>query len=637
MDFFEAQDRARRNTGKLILLYALAVAGIVFSIYFVTLIAFQTQYAGPRSTSLWQPGWFLTVFLMVGIIIGFGTLYRVSQLRKGGSAVAELLGGRKVEPSSTDPLETRLINVVEEISLASGLSVPDIYILDREENINAFAAGFGTADAAVGVTRGCLEQLTRDELQGVIAHEFSHIFNGDMRLNIRLIGILNGILVIHVMGMILMRSVMFSGGRRVRTSGNNNQGNAAIAIIAFGLALVIIGWIGMFFGRIIQSAISRQREFLADAAAVQYTRNPDGIAGALRKIGSKRKGAEISDGHAMEMSHLFFASSFHSALDRLYATHPPIERRIQALNAVPLEPSVSRFRVDISRGKKEKMKGSDAMPAGGILSGHKALTPEVILAAIGTILPAQLEQAGSLLSDIPDQLKRAAHEPAGSEALVFALLFAAQGIGKVPDEFRRDAGEMLSDEAEKLIPLLLNGKREWYLPLVELSLPALREMSEEQYKRFRSTVERTIKEASAVTLFPFVLEKMIVHQLDLAFGKEKEIEERHSDLRNLGTPFSLLLSAVARLSSLDAGDALKAGFSSIQSDLPDNFAVAVEEMPDLESLNNAIEEITASSMAVKREFLRAMITIVFFNKEVSPEERELVRAVSESIGVPVPL
>lgn len=637
MDFFEAQDRARRNTGKLILLYALAVAGIVFSIYFVTLIAFQTQYAGTGSPSLWQPGWFLTVFLMVGIIIGFGTLYRVSQLRKGGSAVAELLGGRKVEPSSTDPLETRLINVVEEMSLASGLSVPDIYVLDREENINAFAAGFGTADAAVGVTRGCLEQLTRDELQGVIAHEFSHIFNGDMRLNIRLIGILNGILVIHVMGMILMRSVMFSGGRRVRSSGNSNQGNAVIAIIAFGLALVIIGWIGMFFGRIIQSAISRQREFLADAAAVQYTRNPDGIAGALRKIGSKRKGAEISDGHAMEMSHLFFASSFHSALDRLYATHPPIERRIQALNAVPLEPSVSRFRVDESRGKKEKMKGSDAMPAGGILSGHKALTPEMILAAIGTILPAQLEQAGSLLSDIPDQLKRAAHEPAGSEALVFALLFAAQGIMKVSDEFRRDAGEMLSDEAEKLMPLLLNGKREWFLPLAELSLPALREMSEEQYKKFRSTVERTIKEASAVTLFPFVLEKMIVHQLDLAFGKEKEIEERHSDLRNLGTPFSLLLSAVARLSSLDAGDALKAGFSSIQSDLPDNIAIAVEEMPDLESLNNAIEEITASSMAVKREFLRAMITIVSFNKEVSPEERELVRAVSESIGVPVPL
>lgn len=637
MDFFEAQDRARRNTGKLILLYALAVAGIVFSIYFVTLIAFQTQYAGPGSPSWWQPGWFLTVFLMVGIIIGFGTLYRVSQLRKGGSAVAELLGGRKVEPSSTDPLETRLINVVEEMSLASGLSLPDIYILDREENINAFAAGFGTADAAVGVTRGCLEQLTRDELQGVIAHEFSHIFNGDMRLNIRLIGILNGILVIHVMGMILMRSVMFSGGRRVRTSGNNNQGNAAIAIIAFGLALVIIGWIGMFFGRIIQSAISRQREFLADAAAVQYTRNPDGIAGALRKIGSKRKGAEISDGHAMEMSHLFFASSFHSALDRLYATHPPIERRIQALNVVPLEPSVSRFRVDESRGKKEKMKGNDAMPGGGILSGHKALTPEVILAAIGTILPTQLEQAGSLLNEIPDQLKSAAREPAGSEAVVFALLFAAQRIGQVSEEFRRDAGEMLSDEAEKLIPLLLKAKREWYLPLAELSLPALREMSEEQYKRFRSTVERTIKEASAVTLFPFVLEKMIVHQLDLAFGKKKEIEERHSDLRNLGTPFSLLLSAVARLSGSEADDALKAGFSSIQPDLPDNFAVAVEEMPDLESLNSAIEEITASSMAVKREFLRAMITIVSFDKEVSPEERELVRAVSESIGVPVPL
>ncbi|TVQ65305.1 MAG: hypothetical protein EA360_10140 [Balneolaceae bacterium] len=637
MDFFEAQDRAKRNTGKLIVLYALAVTGIVLSIYAVTLVAFQSQYAGSEQPSWWQPAWFLTVFAMVGMIIGAGTLYRVSQLRKGGSAVAELLGGRKVEPSSTDPLETRLINIVEEMSLASGLPVPDIYILDREENINAFAAGFGTADAAVGVTRGCLEQLSRDELQGVIAHEFSHIFNGDMRLNIRLIGILNGILVIHVMGMILMRSVMFSGGRRVRTGGNKNEGNAAIAIIAFGLALVIIGWIGMIFGRMIQSAISRQREYLADAAAVQYTRNPDGIAGALKKIGAKKRGAEIADGHAMEMSHLFFASSFHSALDRLYATHPPIEKRIRALNTVPSVSSRSALKADQIRGQKNQKKAASGKEEDGLLSGHKALTPEVILAAIGTMHPAQLEQAGTLLSEIPAELRRAAHEPMGSEAVVLALLAAAQGESSLPAEIRPMAGVELSDEADKLIPLLEGGRREWYLPLAELALPALREMSEEQYSAFRAVAEKAAAKAGTEDLFPFVLEKLVVHQLDRAFGEAKEPEERHSSLRTLRGPLSVLLAAFARLTGSDPDKALQAGLKSVQTELPEEMKFELSSSPDIAGLNSALEEITASSMAVKKEFLRAVITIILFDRQIHAEERELLRGVSEAIGLPVPL
>src|SRR6056297_541605 len=242
MDFFEAQDRAKQATWKLLGLYFAAVVLIILSVYLVTLLLLG--YASGGVNQPWNPVLFFIVTTFTLILIISATLFRIAQLRKGGSAVAEMLGGRKVDSSSSDPNEQKLVNIVEEMSIASGLPLPDIYLLDREENINAFAAGFGTDDAAVGVTRGAIEQLNPDELQGVIAHEFSHIFNGDMRLNIRLIGILNGILLIHIMGMVVMRSVMYSGGRRTRSSNDGKgSGNITIVIIVMGLSLVIVGYI----------------------------------------------------------------------------------------------------------------------------------------------------------------------------------------------------------------------------------------------------------------------------------------------------------------------------------------------------------------------------------------------------------
>src|SRR6056297_2254309 len=244
MDFFEAQDRAKQATWKLLGFYFAAVILIILSVYLVSLLLLG--YASGGIGQPWNPVLFFLVSSFTLILIVSGTLFRIAQLRKGGSAVAEMLGGRKVDSSSSDPNEQKLVNIVEEMSIASGLPLPDIYLLDREENINAFAAGFGTDDAAVGVTRGAIEQLNPDELQGVIAHEFSHIFNGDMRLNIRLIGILNGILLIHIMGMVVMRSVMYSGlgGRRRSSSGKGGNG-LPFALMLFGLVLLIVGAIGV--------------------------------------------------------------------------------------------------------------------------------------------------------------------------------------------------------------------------------------------------------------------------------------------------------------------------------------------------------------------------------------------------------
>ncbi|MEX0680026.1 MAG: M48 family metallopeptidase [Balneolales bacterium] len=660
MDFFEAQDRARRITWKLIGLYLMAVFLIIASVYLVALALFGYSGQAPAGATLtqqlWQPELFTGVSIILIIIIVAGTLFRIAQLRKGGSAVAEMLGGRKLESSTRDFKERQLVNVVEEMSIASGIPVPDIYILDNEENINAFAAGFGTNDAAVGVTRGTLDKLNRDELQGVVAHEFSHIFNGDMKLNIRLIGILNGILLLHLMGMILMRGAAFSRIGRSGGRGRGGGGQAALAMILFGLALLIIGYIGMLFGRMIQAAISRQREYLADAAAVQYTRNPDGIAGALRKIGQVKEGGKINDGHSMEMSHLFFASSFHSALDRLFATHPPLEKRIQALDpAFDRENEKKKARLK-KRLEKDRIAGEESIAgrteggerspggglgqaAGGIEAAHPALRPEVILAAIGTLDENRISHAGKLLQNIPAKLKEAAQEPFTAEALVVALLLSGREptAVKVPGWFRDQSGPHIAGVAQDLLQDLNKGNREWFLPLAELSLPALRQMSAGQYHKFRETVEHLIREDKNISLFEFAMEKLIVRHLDTAFSDKKEPRIRHFHFKTLRLEFSILLSAMAHSSESDPREAWQAGLESVKNLLPDDVALldTAECTPD--KLDQALQELAASADPVKKYILAALVHCSTADNRISLRERELLRAVSEAIDCPIPL
>lgn len=636
MDFFEAQDQAKRNTGKLVFLYLLAVGGIVFSVYLAVMVLFYSQ---GMAGGIWNPTLLVVVSAVVCIVILTGTLFRIAQLRKGGAAVAEMLGGRKLEPSTTNSAERQLMNVVEEMSIASGLPVPDVYILDNEENINAFAAGLTTQDAAVGITRGALEQLSRDELQGVIAHEFSHIFNGDMRLNIRLIGILNGILLIHIMGMIIIRGMFYSGGVRVKSNRDSNSGGKSkLVILLFGLALIVIGYIGMLFGRMIQSAISRQREYLADAAAVQYTRNPDGLAGALKKISANAEGAKIQDGHSMEMSHLFFASSFSSFLDNLYSTHPPIHKRIQAISPSLNAADDKREKRIQRKFQKNHVSGSPSGPKPGAgLGGHAALTPEVILAAIGTLDAGYVSKADTLLNEIPNTLKNAAREPFAAEALIYALLLTAKEAGEdnLPKWINSDLERGMAEQVRGLMTELEEGNRKWHLPLAELSFPALRKMSESQYKSFRTTVRKLTNEVE--NIFSFVLEKLIERQLDTAFAKNKEPEIRHYHLKPLGDEISVLLSALSYISDENPEAAWKSGLKPIQKVMPDNVRFLPKEQCGFDVLDKAIDEFAASANPVKKYIASAMIHCVVSDKKITLGEKELLRAISESIDCPIPL
>jgi Zn-dependent protease with chaperone function len=316
MNFFAAQDDARRRTKWLVVYFALAIIGVILSVYGIVYIAML--YMG-MTVNPWMPGVFTATALGTGGVMGTGSLFKTMQLNGGGAVVAKDLGARQIDPHTNDADERRLVNVVEEMAIASGLPVPGIWLMDDELAINAFAAGTEPGNAVVAVTRGCLQRLSRSELQGVVAHEFSHILNGDMKLNMRLMGLLFGVLMISMIGNMLFQALRFM---RVRSSNSKNSGAGVVVVIVLaGVALMIVGSIGVFFGRLIQAAISRQREYLADASAVQFTRDPEGIAGALKKIGGQQDGARINAPKATEASHLFFATGECSATGLLLTHH----------------------------------------------------------------------------------------------------------------------------------------------------------------------------------------------------------------------------------------------------------------------------------------------------------------------------
>src|SRR6516162_3218479 len=390
-DFFQRQDSARRRTFLLVVYFVLAILVMVALVY--GLLLALGLYGAGEPVSWWQPELLLLVAAGVGIVVGGASAFKVAQLASGGQAVALMMGGVEVPGTTTEPRQKRLLHVVEEMAIAAGVPVPPVYILD-EPGINAFAAGYAPGDAVVAVSHGCLTYLTRDELQGVVAHEFSHILNGDMRLNIRLIGLIFGIIALTVVGRILM----LTSGRR----GSSGRSDSGAGRVILGLGLFVLGLVGAFFGRLIQAAVSRQREYLADASAVQFTRNPDGIAGALKKIGGLKEGSRINDPAAEEVGHMFFANAFRQGIFGLLATHPPLNDRIRRLDPTftgeypavrpvgvdPVEVEGPRPGHAPRRPGLPRIPGLPQLPAAAL-----GLTAEAAASRVGDVSPREIRYA----------------------------------------------------------------------------------------------------------------------------------------------------------------------------------------------------------------------------------------------------
>jgi Zn-dependent protease with chaperone function len=520
MDFFEEQDKSRTKTTRLIALFMVAVVAVVLAVYTIAVIIIFSYGArqpgfNPAEFHWVQPRigfWVVSVTLLVIFIVSITTIIA---LAKGGSSVAENLGGRLINASTTDPDERKLINVVEEMSIASGIPVPQVYILDREKGINAFAAGYAPNDAVVAVTRNCLKLLNRDELQGVIAHEFSHILSGDMRLNIRLIGFLSGIMVIANIGYLILRS----------RSGSRKSG-AQIVII--GIGLLVIGFVGQLFGRIIQAAVSRQREYFADASSVQFTRNPKGISGALKKIGGLVQGSRIHSPNAGEICHMFFGK----AIRTLFTTHPPLTDRIQRLDPgfdgqfLPAEISDEELTPVPPELKKPEV-GIPGQPVTAF-----AIGAESVITRPGHVTAADLNHSMALLAAIPDKVKTELSDILGSILVTCALL-----LDKDPAEKTKQVKNLQKVVPAAIIRQILLHENELKdvnpqlrLAIMDLALPSLRQKSARQYTKFKEIIQTLVEADAKLSLFEFALQEIITHRLGATFRRQK----REAVYKNIG-------------------------------------------------------------------------------------------------------
>lgn len=613
MDFFAAQDEARKQTGRLLWLFLLCVIGVVVAVSLLSWgVSILLGIGAP------PVGTMAATAVGTAILIFVASGFKAMQLRGGGGVVAQDLGGRLIDPSTRETAERRLLNIVEEMAIASGVPVPQVYVLDQEEEINAFAAGTEPGNAAIGVTRGCMMRLSRAELQGVIAHEFAHILNGDMRLNMRLIGWIFGLVILSIMGRGLMESLRFvrvSG----RSSRDNNGGAILIAILAIGIGLMIIGGIGVFFARLLQAGVSRQREYLADASAVQFTREPEGLAGALKKIGGK--GSQISAAKASEASHCFFADGGLFAFG--LATHPPLEVRIKRIHTSwdgqfsksELPPIINRS--SSADARVSGFAGGSSSAAKGAPSGGEI----------------DLARGQKIRADIPKKWQQAVHDRAEAQALVFGLLLAQDKElrGEEVAYLKQNAGEEAGELAISWQAELGSSHSSRKIALMDMTVPTLRNLSREEYGRFLGITRRLIGSDGRVDLFEYMLQRLIEHHLEGHFNRRGPRRIRYHKLSELSSESSLLISSFANLNPDSQG-----AFDRGAEGLAGKYKLVAAERISLSEINLALEKLEAAAPPVKRDILQACSRAIASDGVFSSREAELLRAMADGIGCSLP-
>ena len=633
------------------MLFSLAVLAIVVSVELLLAATMGFLSRDPETneidwTAVADPRLMLLAVGGTLVVVGGGSLYKVAQLRGGGRVIAEELGGRLVDGGTSDPVERRLLNVVEEMAIASGASTPPVYVMDGESGINAFAAGFAPQDAVIGVTRGAATTLDRDELQGVIAHEFSHILNGDMRLNIRLMGLLHGIFLIGMIGYFVLRTSFYTGGGRSRDS------KGALPILAFAAGLTIVGFAGTFFGNLIKAAVSRQREFLADSSAVQFTRHPGGIAGALRKIGGFATGSKVENPNAPQASHMFFGRAT-SGFSALFSTHPPLGERIRRIDPswngeFPELPDAGdavpgAVAPPAAAGFAGAEAGAGAGPGASSPAGAEAGAPAGpgIANAVGQVgqpTPAHVEYAARLLDRLPTPVVEAAHEPYGARALVYALL-----LDRDPEPRRLQlahleaaADDGVHEETVRLAPVVERLDPRARLPVLEIALPALRALTTWQYQRFQENVVALVEADEVIDLFEWSLQRILLRDMQASFGRAGPTRVRHRSASGVQSSLAVLMSVLAYVGNRErqaAEGAFAAGWRVLP--LPERRLLPHEEC-GFTALDAALVELDRAAPQVKKQTLEAAVACIAADREVTVEEGELLRAVSAWIGCPMP-
>jgi Zn-dependent protease with chaperone function len=656
MDFFASQELARKNTRRLIVLYLLSIIGLIGAVYLlIVLVGFGFVFAGK---SEFTPERFATWFRVdvlgyvaaaVSSVIGAGSAFKVASLRGGGESVASLLGGRRLQPNSRLLQERRILNVVEEMALAAGTPVPPVYLLDGEEGINAFAAGYTIDDAVIGLNRGTIETLNRDELQGVVAHEFSHILNGDMRMSIRMIGILHGIQLIALIGYYMLRSM---GGRRSTSSSDSGKGAAGLLALAVGL--IAVGGIGILFARLIKASVSRQREFLADASAVQFTRNPDGIAGALKMIGSQT--SRMQNPAAEETSHMFFSSMFGDG-GNMMATHPPLLKRIREIDprfdgdysayarrrdeARRRQEEADRKRREREEQHQREFMGIGGNRMGGFLNNQFPIDPLLVIAGIGNPDEDDVEYSELVVDRIPDVLVTASRDVFDSRCIVFAtLLNPGTEVRRAQlHALAKNEGQATIDRTIELMRPVDSLEARFRLPVFEILQGTLTGMSPEQYDSFRKSIDFLVAADQKVDLFEFFLRHHLMVHLDRCYGRVKPPRVQYRALNPLQTEVCRLMAILVRVGHDQVSEVEKAwnaGLSSLEKADWAGERKFLSEPLNAKLLEEAIQRVNLASPIIKKRVLTAMAEAIACDGKITVEEAETFRAVSESLDCPVP-
>lgn len=643
--FFERQANARRNTLLLILLFSVAVLLIALAVCFVGYMVTRSEDTGLRFDYWLLSSHGLVTAGAVVFLILAGSAARWLDLAGGGERVAKMVNARELDPSGQDPDERRLRNIVEEMAIASGIPVPRLYVMDNEHGINAFVAGYSPNEAVMVMTRGALTELSRDELQGVVGHEFSHILNGDMRINVRLIALLAGILTIGQIGLFLLRGASY---RSVRASSRDrNNGQAVILVVA--LAMTAIGYIGVFFGRLIQAAVSRERERLADASAVQFTRNPEGIGGALYKIGLK-SGYLESTSHASDMNHMCFGESTRMAFSRLLGSHPPIRERVNAIQPGLWSRLQLRFRDETHAHRQATSSaGSQAMPAGASgfatsgMTGYGGVSPrsERLSERVGTVSQADEDYAVALLRRLPPSFRDLVYTRTGAVQLCWSLLTRdlspeerAKTLWNVPEmPVLRPQEELI----QRLLPTLSREGDPIRFPALELAMPALRQLDQEEKDALTNAIGAVIQADGRVSLFELAFHSFLKRHLNAGHGQV--VTARFRNYRKVSEDLERLFSLIARAAASDTreGDALALYQRALTSFLPTGSpAPELHQRVTVSQLQTALQRLNQLSPMLKPAIIDACGDCILHDGKVSVQEYELLRLVADQLDCPMP-
>jgi Zn-dependent protease with chaperone function len=639
MDFFARQAATRRQSRWMVFLFILAVIAIVIAIDFVvvtTVAILSVQedgglLASPDLSLSRYPLVVLFTSLVVLGTIGISSLARTVSLAAGGGKVAEQLGGTRVGADTTDPLKRRLRNVVEEIAIASGVPVPQVYVLEREAGINAFAAGYSPANAAIAVTRGTLVNLDRDELQGVIAHEFSHVLNGDMRLSTRMIGLLFGLTVIAMVARMILRFAPRGGSGR-------KGGGGILVIFLAALVVLALGWIGLFFGRLIQAAVSRHRESLADASAVQFTRDPQGLRNALVKIGALGAGSRFADADAEEVAHLLFAEG----IRRAFATHPPLVERIREIDPrfQPAEFDAVRKRMSEARAMAEEeaaRTASGAARRGGPLAGAVALAPAAVAGLVANPGTEHVLQAQAVLESLPESFRRAARQPEQATAL-----FVALAIDTAPEARERQLafiqqqyGGEHREAVQAMLPQVDALTAVQRMPALLQVFAALGQLGRAERVELLKCLNGLLVRENRASVFGYALRKLAQVQLQDNLDPRRRASGHLSAL-GARDALQVLFSTLAMQGGADEGaarQAYEAGMAIVLPGIHPPLAKLAHWPPQLDQALTRIDRLQPEA---KNRLVQALAATISHDARMTVAESELLRAICATVHCPLP-